>query len=159
MVTTATSPPVSMTVAATPSPNVDDYGGYPQPQCLQLQCHPQPVSPPPSLHFSLRSSSVLMPTRSVSFFSLFLILCTPSSSVTMMTIAPPPFGPADHERQHIVMATSPKTVAGVALWHTYLALVYFVLSSFTVIYIFWIYYFEMSDLEFCQICNSEILYL
>ena len=39
----------------------------------------------------------------------------------MMMIAPPPFGPVDHECQHIVMVTSPKTVAGVAMWHTYLA--------------------------------------
>ena len=40
MVTTATSPSVSTTMAATPSPNVDNYGSYPQPQHLQLQWPP-----------------------------------------------------------------------------------------------------------------------
>ena len=111
MVATATSP-VLTTMAATPSPNVDDYGGYPQPQRLQLQW-------PSSA--SVATALSPMPTCSVSFFSLFFILCTPSSSVVTVPITPPPFCPADHEHHHIVMVTSPKTVAGVALWHTYLA--------------------------------------
>ena len=122
MVATATSPPVSTTVAATPSPNVDDYGGYPQPQRLQLQWPPSAsvataLSPLPPSQFQRTDAN----SFSEFFFSLFFILCTPSSSVATMTIPPPPFGPADHERQHIVMVTSPKTAAGVALWHTYLA--------------------------------------
>ena len=81
MVMIATSPLVSTTVAATPSPNVDDYGGYPQPQHLQLQWPPSAsvATPPPSLHFPLRSSSILMPTRSVSFFfHVFLFFAPPA---------------------------------------------------------------------------------
>ena len=100
----------------------NDRGSHPQPQRLQLQWPPSAsvtaaLSPLPPWQFQRTDAN----SFSKFFFPLFFILSTPSSSVVTMMIAPPPLGPADHERQHIVMVTSPKTAAGVALWHTYLA--------------------------------------
>ena len=51
-----------------PAPTLTTMVATPRPSVYRCSGHPQPVSLPPSLHFLLHSSSILMPTHSVSFF-------------------------------------------------------------------------------------------
>src|SRR5947208_39900 len=71
----ATPPTAPTTIGATPSPSMDDYHSYPQPQCLQLQWPPSAHQLPQSCCYRpLSTSPALLPTP----HHLQPWLCSPS---------------------------------------------------------------------------------